>query len=199
MLKSDPDAALVRRFQAGDQGAFQELYERYKTKVYNTAYRITCNATEAADVTQEVFIHLFKKVGLFEFRSSFSTWVYRMSVNASIDRYRKITRHPAYSTDDEAFQETAQYRTLADESRPAADEDAVQKESDAQIQKMISALPIKLRTAVVLRYVQDLSYQEVAQALGCSEGTVKSRLNRAHEKLRKIIGKSGQEGALHAL
>lgn len=196
---SDPDAPLVRRFQAGDQGAFQELYERYKTKVYNTAYRITCNATEAADVTQEVFIHLFKKMGLFEFRSSFSTWVYRMSVNASIDRYRKITRHPAYSTDDEVFQESSQYRKLADEKRPAADQEASQKETEAHVQQMIASLPVKLRTAVVLRYLQDLSYQEVAQALRCSEGTVKSRLNRAHEKLRKLLSIKTKEGDGHVL
>ena len=186
---NDPDAALVERFKAGDRGAFEELYERYKTKVYNTACRITRNAAEAADVTQEVFVNVFKKIGLFEFRSSFSTWVYRMSVNASIDRYRKVTRHPTLSTDDEAFQDTAQFRRMADEKTPAADENAEQNESDKEIQKMIALLPIKLRTAVVLRYVQDLSYQEVAQALKCSEGTVKSRLNRAHEKLRKLLAR----------
>ena len=187
---SDPDASWVKRFQAGEHGAFEELYERYKTKVYNTAYRITCNATEAADVTQEVFINIFKKIGLFEFRSSFSTWVYRMSVNASIDRYRKLTRHPAVSTDDEEFQETSQFRKLADEKTPGADEQAARHEFDAQMQKTIALLPVKLRSAVVLRYIQNLSYEEVANALSCSQGTVKSRLNRAHEKLRKILIKT---------
>lgn len=190
---NDPDRALVERFKAGDRAAFEELYERYKTKVYNTAYRITCNAAEAADVAQEVFVSIFKKIGLFEYRSSFSTWVYRMSVNASIDRYRKITRHPASSLDDEAFQETGQFRKMADDKTPGADSQAEQHEFDAQVQKTIALLPLKLRTAVVLRYVQDLSYQEVAQALKCSEGTVKSRLNRAHEKLRKLLGKVMQK------
>ena len=188
--RDDPDAPLVERIQTGESGAFEELYERYKTKVYNTAYRITCNATEAADVTQEIFINIFKKIGLFEFRSSFSTWVYRMSVNASIDRYRKLTRHPAVSTDDEAFQETSQFRALADEKTPGADAEASQHEFDAQMQRTIALLPVKLRSAVVLRYMQNLSYEEVANAMSCSQGTVKSRLNRAHEKLRRLFSKN---------
>lgn len=185
--RDDPDGSLVKRIQAGEPGAFEELYERYKTKVYNTAYRITGNAADAADVTQEVFLHVYKKIGLFEFRSSLSTWVYRMSVNASIDRYRKITRHPALSTDDKNFQETREFKGLADEKMPGADEESAKKEFDVQVQKVIGLLPLKLRTAVVLRYIQDLSYEEVAQALGCSQGTVKSRLNRAHAKLRRLL------------
>ncbi len=195
----DPDAALVARIQARDSAAFEELYGRYKIKVYNTAYRITGNAADAADVTQEVFVHIYKKIGLFEFRSSFSTWVYRMSVNASIDRYRKITRHPTTSTDDEDFQETREFRGLADQKTPAADQETAKREFDAQIQKAVGLLPVKLRAVVVLRYIQDLSYQEVAHALSCSQGTVKSRLNRAHEKLRKILGKELKEGENHAL
>ena len=190
----DPDASLVARVQAGESSAFEELYERYKTKVYNTAYRVTGNAADAADVTQEVFLNIFRKIGLFEFRSSFSTWVYRMSVNASIDRYRKVTRHPTVSTDDETFQETRAFKAMADEKAAGADEESAKKEFDVQIQEVMSLLPSKLRTAVVLRYVQDLSYEQVAQVLGCSQGTVKSRLNRAHAKLKKLLKRVVQGG-----
>ena len=197
--RDDPDATLVARSQAGEPGAFEELYERYKTRVYNTAYRITGNASDAADVTQEVFIHVFKKIGLFEFRSSFSTWVYRMSVNASIDRYRKITRHPTASTDDENFRQTREFKNLADEKMPGADVESAKREFDIEVQKVIALLPPKLRSAVVLRYLQDLSYEEVAQALSCSQGTVKSRLNRAHAKLRKLLKKEAQKGEDHAM
>ncbi len=192
---SDPDAPLVRRFQGGDRTAFEELYERYKSKVYSTAYRITNNAAEAADVSQEVFVNLFKKIGLFQFRSSFSTWVYRMSVNASIDRYRKITRHPAQSVDDPEFQEKGEFRRMADDKAVEAGAELHQREIDESVRRAINNLPIKLKSAIVLRYIQDLSYQEVAQALGCSEGTVKSRLNRAHEKLRKLL----ERGEAHAM
>ena len=158
MHRDDPDGPLVARIQAGDAGAFGEMYEHYKTKVYNTAYRVTGNAADAADVTQEVFLHVFKKIGLFQFRSSFSTWVYRMSVNASIDRYRKITRHPTVSTDDELFQETREFKGLADERVPGADAESAKREFDVHVRKVIGLLPLKLRTAVVLRYIQDLSY-----------------------------------------
>ncbi len=199
MPSGDADAALVKRLQGGDQTAFEELYGRYKNKVYGTCLRITGNAAEAADVTQEVFLAIYKKIGLFEFRSSFSTWVYRMSVNASIDRYRKITRHPAYSTDDPDFQETGEFRGMSDQKAAPADAEASKHEFDAAVQKTIGFLPVKLRAAVVLRYLQNLSYQEVAAALKCSEGTVKSRLNRAHEKLRGLLSKAMKAGDVHAM
>ncbi len=112
-----------------------------------------------------------------------------MSVNASIDRYRKITRHPTCSTDDEEFQETSQFKKIADDKTPAADQQVQQSEFHARIRKAIGDLPVKLRTVAVLRYLQDLSYEEVAAALACSQGTVKSRLNRAHEKLRTLLEK----------
>ncbi|MFC2149347.1 RNA polymerase sigma factor [Candidatus Auribacterota bacterium] len=180
--------AIVERCQAGDRQAFKAIYEGFKMKVFATAYRFTNNHAEASDLTQDIFIGIFKKIRQFEFRSSFSTWVYRLSVNMCIDRIRKLKRYSISSMDHPDFTGTEDYKKIHNEHQmEKADDNLIKDEKAEKTKKAISKLTPKLKAIVILRYIQDLSYNEISKILKCSEGTVKSRLNRAHIKLKEIM------------
>ncbi len=193
-MNSDPDAELVLACQntpmTGLDGPFKTLYERFKDRVYNVCFRITGNATDALDASQETFGILFRKVGEFRFQSRFSSWVYRIAVNASIDLKRRASwrrlasleavRETRNGDDDSRFD-------LADENIEMPSATASRHELEDEIQKAISRLSPKLRAIVVLRYIENLSYEEVSESLKISLGTVKSRLSRAHEALDREL------------
>jgi RNA polymerase sigma-70 factor (ECF subfamily) len=193
-MKNDPDAQLVQACQgtpvAGLEGPFRELYEHYKDRVYNVCYRITGNATDALDASQETFGILFRKLGDFRFQSKFSSWVYRIAVNAAIDVKRRgqarrmtsleglqersgVGRSPRFDPSDEQVE-----MPMASASR---------HELESHIQATISRLSPKLRAITVLRYVENLSYEQIAETLQISLGTVKSRLARAHDVLDREL------------
>lgn len=189
----DPDEDLVRACQISGpdslEGDCRRLYERYKDRVYNVCYRITGNATDALDASQETFGIVFRRVGEFRFQSRFSSWVYRIAVNASID-LRRRTRTRRFAS-LEAVQESG----AADGSRFEMDDERVEmpsraasrRELEDEIQRAIGRLSDKLRAIIVLRYVENLSYDEIAEVLKISLGTVKSRLSRAHEALDREL------------
>ena len=190
-MKSDPDRALVEACQAaspgGLDGPFRNLYDQYKDRVYNVCYRITGNATDALDASQETFGIMFRKIGEFRFESKLSSWVYRIAVNASIDMKRRQSARWLSSL------EGAEART--DRPRPEPDDDrteapiaaASRRELELEIQRAISRLSPKMRAITVLRYVENLSYEEISETLQVSIGTVKSRLSRAHEALDREL------------
>ena len=190
-MKSDPDRALVEACQAaspgGLDGPFRNLYDQYKDRVYNVCYRITGNATDALDASQETFGIMFRKIGEFRFESKLSSWVYRIAVNASIDMKRRQSARWLSSL------EGAEART--DRPRPEPDDDrteapiaaASRRELELEIQRAISRLSPKMRAITVLRYVENLSYEEISDALQISIGTVKSRLARAHQALDREL------------
>lgn len=190
-MKSDPDRALVEACQAatpgGLDGPFRNLYEQYKDRVYNVCYRITGNATDALDASQETFGIMFRKIGEFRFESKLSSWVYRIAVNASIDMKRRQSARWLSSL------EGAEART--DRPRPEPDDErteapiaaASRRELELEIQRAISRLSPKMRAITVLRYVENLSYEEISDALQISIGTVKSRLARAHQALDREL------------
>lgn len=192
-MLTDPDHDLVLACQetrpSGFEGAFRELYETYKDRVYNVCYRITGNPADALDASQETFGTVFRKVGDFRFESRFSSWVYRVAVNASIDlkrrasarRSRSLDSMRATGRDDEPALE------LRDERLEAPTSAASRHELEAEIQRAITRLSPKMRAITVLRYLESLSYEEIADALGISLGTVKSRLSRAHDALDREL------------
>jgi RNA polymerase sigma-70 factor (ECF subfamily) len=193
-MKTDPDRELVEACQAttpsGLEGASRRLYDQYKDRVYNVCYRITGNATDALDASQETFGIMFRKIGEFRFESKFSSWVYRIAVNASIDHKRRSgTRWlPSLETREENARghDAARY-DIRDEriEMPAAA--ASRHELEAEIQIAIGKLSPKMRAITVLRYVESLSYDEISETLQISIGTVKSRLSRAHEALDREL------------
>lgn len=181
----ESDFDLIRRCQSGEpaiyEAAFLELYGRYRDRVYNTAYRVVGNATDAADVTQDVFLALFRKIDEFQFESRFFTWLYRVTVNLSIDRKRRAVANRANAMD--ASVDVMSLSAVADERGATGESNVLERD----IQRSIDRLSPKLRAIVVLRYIENLSYGDIAAAMECSVGTVKSRLNRAHRSLATLL------------
>jgi RNA polymerase sigma-70 factor (ECF subfamily) len=172
--------AILEACRQGDRDALHVLYEAYKDKVYSIAfYFFHGDAAAAGDVTQQVFLRLIQAIGKFRGDSAFSTWLYRLVVNACVDRTRrgKTDPLPASAAVLEAVQDPT-----------ASHEDVfVRREVAQSVQAAIASLPPKLRLAILLRYVEDLSYADMARALNCSIGTVASRLSRGHRILAKKL------------
>ena len=191
-MNSDPDAELVllcQRTQATAlEGDYRRLYDRYKDRVYNVCYRITGNPSDALDASQETFGILFRRLAEFRFESRFSSWVYRIAVNASIDvrRRQRSRRLASIEALQEGNEERAKFE-LADTSVEMPAASATRHELELEIQRAITRISPKFRTVIVLRYIENLSYEEVAETLQISLGTVKSRLARAHEALDKEL------------
>jgi RNA polymerase sigma-70 factor (ECF subfamily) len=175
---------LLYAARTGDNDAFTALYERYSVLVFRTAYLLLGDAGRAEDVTQEVFVRLYQRLGDYQpERAAFSTWLHRITVNACLNARRprllawlSIERAPDLPI-----------------STPPPVELALHSEEQRQIWQAVQQLPLKLRAAVVLRYYHDLSYEEVAQALGCPVGTVRSRLHAAHARLHDMLQEDQDE------
>ena len=192
-MHSDPDAELVEVCQRTSvsslEGDYRRLYDRYKDRVYNVCFRIAGNPSDALDASQETFGIVFRRIREFRFESRFSSWVYRIAVNASIDVRRRSRSRRLTSLD--ALQEakgTARGKyELCDTQLEMPSVTASRHEFESAVQLAISRLSPKLRTIVVLRYIENLSYEEVSETLRISLGTVKSRLARAHEALDREL------------
>lgn len=194
--RSDPDLDLVRACQDPNsdefEAAFEALYYRYRDRVHSIAYRISGSSADAMDVVQESFSLLFRKIGFFRFDSLFSTWLFRIVVNCSIDNRRHAGSR---------FQGRAQsLSTVAApmepaEALPGPVETAEKGELERHVHDSIQRLSDKLRAILVLRYLEGLSYEQLSQVLEISIGTVKSRLARAHLALHRVLdGTLGQFG-----
>jgi RNA polymerase sigma-70 factor (ECF subfamily) len=183
------------RFEA----AFEELYRRYRDRVYSIAYRITGSTTDAMDVVQESFRVLFLKISTFRFDARFSTWLFRIVVNCSIDLRRRERQRAGRQ--GQSIQNLHEGTEPADESSsPLAS--AETSELGEKVQSAIARLSPKLRAILVLRYLEGLSYDEIAETLEVQLGTVKSRLARAHLAIEQVLAAKaeslgvdvGQEG-----
>lgn len=171
---------LFAQIRSGDRTAMRSLYVEHQRKVYSIALNyFGGDASRAEDVTQQVFVKLFTKMS-FRGESEFTTWLYRLTVNACIDETRRSRRWFGLG------------EWLVDESSRNMDEAIRSGEIGEQVQRVVGSLKPEYRLPVVLKYVDDLSYQQIADVLGCSIGTVSSRLNRAHkilaEKLEYLRG-----------
>lgn len=192
-MSSDPDAELVlscqRSIANSLEGDYRKLYERFKDRVYNVCFRITGNPSDALDASQETFGILFRRLREFRFESRFSSWVYRIAVNASIDMRRRARSRRFFSLDaihDGSAEDQAKFDPI-DRAVEMPSASASRHELEHAIQQAILRLSEKLRAIIVLRYVENLSYEEVSETLGISLGTVKSRLARAHEALDREL------------
>ncbi|MFT5059133.1 MAG: RNA polymerase sigma-70 factor (ECF subfamily) [Planctomycetota bacterium] len=191
--KLDPDTALVEACQAqaleGLEGPFRTLYELYRDRVYNVCYRVTGNASDALDASQETFGILFRKIGGFRFQSRFSSWVYRIAINASIDLKRRQSSRRLASLEavTEGSDGDGARFDLEDVSAELPSDVASRRELESEVQRAICRLSPKLRAITVLRYIESQSYDEIAETLQISLGTVKSRLSRAHAAMDREL------------
>jgi len=184
------EASLVARCKAGDRLAFDELIATHQERVFNIAYRLLGNYDEALDLTQEVFLNCFRKIGTFKGDSSLSTWLYRITVNMVKNRWKYQQSRgldKAQSLDNPENVEEGQPKPEFASAQPSPSEIASHHEFAARIEEHLQQLPEEFREVLVLRYLEDLSYEEIAGILRVSLGTVKSRIHRARNELRKLM------------
>jgi len=184
------DAAPVKAFQAGETSAFDRLVLGHQDRIFNLCFRLLGNGEEAEDCAQEAFVKAYRSLKSFRLDCAFSTWLYRIAVNACLSRRRSLAfrfRERAVSLDEPADPEDeGRTREIGDESFSPRRE-AERKERERIIQKAIDSLPGPLKTVLVLREIEGLPYEEVAAATGYNLGTVKSKLSRARERMREQL------------
>jgi RNA polymerase sigma-70 factor, ECF subfamily len=170
----------------GDRRAFAELVEMYKDKIYHLAYRMLGNRQEAEDAVQETFLKLYTNLHRYDDNLKFSTWLYRIGTNLCIDRLRK--KRAVYSLDAEVDGgEGADYYALMPSDEDTPEKQVILSETQMQIRHAIDTLPEKYKSVVVLRYLNDLSLQEISEVLNMPVTTVKTRVHRGREYLRKKL------------
>ncbi len=179
-----PDAieSLIQRCLKGDQLAWEAIVRQYWRKVFNVAYKFVGKHDEAEDLTQDIFLKIFKSLDTFDRRANFQTWLISISRNLCIDHYRSVRKE----------RETIDRDVDAAELAPAVQEPGPiaaleQRDRVALLRQAMAALPDALREAVLMRDIQELSYQEIAERLHLPEGTVKSRINRGRTELARQI------------
>jgi RNA polymerase sigma-70 factor (ECF subfamily) len=189
MILETSDRDLVAACRHGDREAFRALFETYKDKVYSIALRFSGDPAIAMDIAQDTFLKLFSSIRDFRGDASFETWVYRLVVNSCLDHKRR-TRRLTPLLDDFLGTLRASADTFAD---------LLRSELQARVRSAVDRLSPDLRIAIVLRYTEGMSYEEIAEVVGCSPGTVASRLNRAHKALeRRLAHLAAKKGARHA-
>jgi RNA polymerase sigma-70 factor (ECF subfamily) len=177
----DSDVTLVARARNGDVGAYGDLVVRYQTSVYGVVSRMVTNRDDVDDIVQEVFVTAYKSIGSFRGEAAFSTWIYRIAVNSTIKQMKKIKVRQAVSIDDP---NAGLYDVLESPGGDGPERAAERRERDEALRNAVKALPDKHRVVVALHYFENLSCEEIAKLVGCSVGTVWSRLHYACKKLQ---------------
>jgi RNA polymerase sigma-70 factor (ECF subfamily) len=183
---ADPDYVTIQNARAGDSRAFSRLVEAYQGPVYNLCYRVLGNPHDAEEAAQEAFLRAYTHLGSYDPTRSFKTWLLSIAHHYCIDRLRR-RRVNFLSLDDEPVVDTAAWRS----SGPSPEETAIHREREGEIQALLDLLPPKDRSALVMRYWYDLSYDEIAQATATTVSAVKSRLHRARETLAVEVSEPG--------
>lgn len=186
------DGEWVERARRGDHAAFRVLVERYQRRAFQLALRILRDEEQAADAVQDAFLKVYRSLDAFEGRSAFYTWLYRIVMNQCLDRRRRSARAREIAWDEQA---TPRALEAADSPLGAQTRDAVGSleahELGALIQRAMRRLPDDARRTLELREIDELSYEEIAQALGIPKGTVMSRLHYARKRLRELLRAEG--------
>ncbi len=167
---------LIRRSASGEVAAFDALYARHGERVWRLCVRLTANQTEAEDLAQEVWLTVFRKVGSFRCESAFSTWLYRVAVNAHLERQRHAPREDIVSPEG-----------MATEPHSSPEEHLAANERMARLRAAVAALPETLRLALLLRVNEGLPYAAIAEVLGCTCAAVKTRIARARAMLAEAV------------
>lgn len=184
------DEVLVKAAREGDTAAFEVLVTRYERKVYSLAYRYSGDPDDARDLAQEAFLKAFVALKGFRGGSSFSTWIYRITANVCLDAMRSRRRRPTVSLDRPLAAGDGDMKWQVPDGSVDPGEVVERRELQAAVQRAITRLSPEHRMVLVLRDLQDLSYEEVAGVLGLNLGTVKSRLNRARLALRDHLAEA---------
>lgn len=197
---SEEDARILRGLRAGIEEAYEELIERYEQPIYSMVCRLLGNGSDACDVVQEVFLKVFRGVNSFREQSSLRTWIYRIAVNETHNHQRWFVRHGRreISIENERT-EGGRVVELALDPGPSPYDQALDSETRTMIERALTRINPVFRTAVVLRDIQNLSYEEIAEILQVSMGTVKSRILRGREALRRELTQRPDQGLAEAM
>lgn len=181
------DAVLIERVQAGNMAAFDALIRKYRERLYSVIYNMTSNAEDAADLTQDSFIKAFRSIHNFKGNSSFYTWLYRIGINTTISFINKNKLRRFFSFDK--IQEEGANKEVVDAlvGDNDTEKSTLLKELQEKLNEALQILSISHRTVIVLYEIEGLSHQEVADIMGCSEGTVRSRLYYAKQQLQGLL------------
>ena len=178
-LKGPSDLELAQKSAAGDGDAFEQIYRRHFRRVYALCLRMLGDPTQAEDLTQDVFVNLFNKIGSFRGESAFTTWLHRMTVNQVLMYFRKASTRSELTTEEG--------ETPVQIVRGTEDPNAMPVVDRISLERAISQLPPGYRTVFVLHDVEGHEHEEIARLLGCSVGTSKSQLHKARMKLRGLL------------
>lgn len=187
--KQEPDVLpLVQRAVAGDREAFDELVYLYRESVYSSCWHLTRNAEDAADVTQEVFIRVYRALSSFKGNARFTTWLHRVVLNTCLDHIRREKKHRKNVSSDELEQEEGRTRDLPGSTVQAGQRQHIyHQQLQARVLLALGELSGRQREVFLLRYYQELELRQIAETLRCSEGSVKRHLHRAQQRLREIL------------
>ena len=185
----DQDRRLIDGLQQGAEWAYEGLLERFQQPVFNLVSRLLWEADDACDVVQEVFLKVFRKIGSFRGDSSLKTWVYRIAVNEAHNHSRWSGRHRGHEVGLEGEGEVRDYRDTLPASGSSPYDYALDQERHRMVEEALAELSPAFRSVVVLRDVEDLSYEAIAEILRLPLGTVKSRILRGREALRRKLEK----------
>ena len=174
------EARLVKRAKQGDMHAFEELIIQHEKIVYNVALRMMNHSEDAKDISQEVFLKAYRNIGNFDERSQFSTWIYRITANTCIDEMRKRKGRQSFSLEEELESEEGSM---------------LREEQKSEILQALESLSPEHKVAVILRDIKGLSYEEIAEILELTLGTVKSRISRGRNQLKQEILKLREQDA----
>lgn len=189
-MTREEEMIIVRKVLAGDVNAFEVLVSDNQKSVYNLALKMMKNESDALDVSQDVFLKAYTSLSHFRGDSRFSVWLYRLTYNACIDATRKSKASVNVSLTVNDEDNTTTEMELVD-SRPLPERQAERRETQREVQEAISQLPEDQRKIIVMREFSDMAYEDIAESLDISVGTVKSRLSRARKSLAKILINSG--------
>ena len=196
---SEEDARILRGLRAGIDEAYEELIQRFQQPVYSIVYRLLGNPTDASDVVQDVFLKVFRSVGAFREQSSLRTWIYRIAVNEAHNHRRWFSRHCRCEVPlEKERDDQGQAVELALDPGRSPYHQALDSETRGLIEQALTKISPTFRTAVVLRDIENLSYEEIADVLQLSLGTVKSRILRGREALRRELAQSVDQGFAQA-
>jgi RNA polymerase sigma factor (sigma-70 family) len=182
--EADADLGIVRQVQSGDVAAFDKLIVKYRERVFGVVYNLTANREDASDLTQEAFIKAFQAINRFQGNCSFFTWLYKIAVNTTLSHLRKNRMRSFFSleklNEEGAGAEVIEQLT----DKRGADRDAHLRELQEKLNEALQKLSIPHRTVITLFEIDGLSHAEIAEIMGCSEGTVRSRLHYAKQFLQ---------------
>lgn len=187
--EADADFTIVRKVQAGDVAAFDQLILKYRERVFGVVYNLTANREDSSDLTQDTFIKAFQSINRFQGHCSFFTWLYKIAVNTTLSHLRKNRLRSFFSL--EKIHEDGTNAQLLEQltDKNGADRDTYLRELQQKLNEAMQKLSIPHRTVITLFEIDGLSHSEIAEVMGCSEGTVRSRLHYAKQFLQGELGK----------